>query len=71
MVNANVKTVGELRRLLDQVDDGFEVDVNVVRPLSGDPKGLPYELAPATLEFDDVGHSSRRICFSVTVVEDE
>lgn len=77
-----IKTVGDLRKVIADLSDDFEIEMRIRRKLSDEEiKGLaekygriypyPYETEYATLEFDDIGHSDRVLCLGVERKDDE
>lgn len=76
-----IKTVGDLRKVIANLSDDFEIEMRIRRKLSdGEIKKLaekygriypyPYETEYATLEFDDIGHSDRVLCLGVEQKEE-
>ncbi|WP_290054968.1 hypothetical protein [uncultured Muribaculum sp.] len=76
-----IKTVGDLRKVIADLSDDFEIEMRIRRKLSDEEiKGLaekygriypyPYETEYATLEFDDIGHSDRMLCLGVERKDD-
>lgn len=73
---SEIKTVGDLRKVIADLSDDFEIEMRIRRKLSdeeiielhnkyGRIYPYPYETEYATLEFDDIGHSDRVLCLGV------
>lgn len=65
-----IKTVGQLRKIIADLDDNFKVAISLRELVPKDELDkrtykLPYDCIDCEVEFDDIGHSSRQICFSV------
>lgn len=72
-----VKNVGQLRKIIENLSDDYEIEMRVRRKLSDDEVrelhnkyGLiypyPYETQYVELEFDDIGVSDKVLCLGVT-----
>lgn len=70
-----IKTVGELRRIIDDLEDDYEIDLRVRRHLTDDEAKKVCPIYPypyvtdsnCQLEFDDVGVSDRVLCIGVEI----
>lgn len=70
-----IKTVGDLRKVIADLSDDFEIEMRIRRRLTDEelkqmPYPYPYETEYATLEFDDIGHSDRVLCLGVERKDD-
>lgn len=75
-----IKTVGQLRKVIENLSDDYEIEMRVRRKLSDDEikelhnkYGLiypyPYETQYPELEFDDIGVSDKVLCLGVEIKE--
>ena len=75
-----IKNVGQLRKIIENLSDDYEIEMRVRRKLTGeeiielDKKygriyPYPYETSYSELEFDDVGVSDKVLCLGVTLNE--
>lgn len=67
----DIKNVGQLRKVIENLSDDYEIEMRVRRALSDeDLKGCwypyPYDTEYLTLEFDDIGVSDKVLCLGVT-----
>lgn len=71
-----IKTVGQLRKVIENLSDDYEIEMRVRRKLSDDEVrelhnkygriyAYPYETQYVELEFDDVGVSDKVLCLGV------
>ena len=71
-----IKTVGQLRKVIENLSDDYEIEMRIRRKLSDDEiKELynkygriypyPYETQYPELEFDDIGVSDKVLCLGV------
>ena len=65
-----IKTIGDLKKLIANIDDEFKIELNIVTELSKeelDKMSYPYHYAqePAYLEYRDIGHSDKVVSFEV------
>lgn len=73
---SRIKTIGDLRKLIEDLDDEYKIDMRVNRNIS--PDALQYLMYPWGIdtdyqegfEFDDVGVSDKVLCISVDVPDD-
>lgn len=70
-----IKTVGDLRKVIANLSDDFEIEMRIRRKLTDDelkqmPYPYPYETEYSTLEIDDIGHSDRVLCLGVEREDD-
>lgn len=70
-----IKTVGDLRKVIADLPDDFEIEMRIRRKLTDDelkqmPYPYPYETEYSTLEFDDIGYSDRELCLGVERKDD-
>lgn len=73
---SRIKTIGDLRKLIEDLDDDYKIDMRVNRNIP--TESLQYLMYPWGIdtdyqegfEFDDVGVSDRVLCISVDVPDD-
>lgn len=70
-IDMEIKNVGQLRKIIDNLSDDYEIEMRVRRKLSDEElKGCrypyPYDTEYLTLEFDDIGVSDKVLCLGVT-----
>lgn len=71
MGSYKIKTVGHLRKIIENLSDDYEIDIRIRRKLSDNEiKELkvypyPYETQYSELEFDDIGVSDKVLCLGV------
>ena len=67
-----IRTVKDLRELIEQLDDDFVIDFGVRRKLTEEElKNMTYPYPYETeyfegVEFDDIGYSDKELCLGVT-----
>ena len=66
-----VKNVGQLRKIIENLSDDYEIEMRVRRKLSDEELKecrypYPYDTEYLTLEFDDIGVSDKVLCLGVT-----
>lgn len=71
-----IKTVGQLRKIMTHLSDDFEIDMRVRRKLTDEELmqcryPYPYDTQYLTLEFDDIGYSDKVLCLGVTLENEE
>ena len=69
-----IKTIGELKKAIANIDDDFTIDVRIVRELSeeelsGSSYPYPYEYTKANLEIGDIGYSDKDVFINVVEIE--
>ncbi len=67
---SEIKTVGDLRKVIANLDDSFKIEMRIRRKLTDEelkymPYPYPYETEYSTLEFDDIGYSDKELCLGV------
>ena len=68
-----IRTVKDLRELIEQLDDDFVIDFRVSRKLTEEElKNMIYPYPYETeyfegIEFDDIGYSDKKLCLGVTL----
>lgn len=72
---SEIKTVGELRKIIAGLSDNFEIEMRIRRRLTDEelkqmPYPYPYETEYTTLEFDDIGYSDKVLCLGVERKDD-
>ena len=73
---SRIKTVGDLRKLIEDLDDDFSIDMRVQRRVPDEVLNcLSYPFQYDTdsqegFEFDDVGVSDKVLCISVEIPND-
>lgn len=71
-----IKTVGQLRKVIENLSDDYEIEMRIRRKLTdediiklhkkyGKIYPYPYETSYSELEFDDVGVSDKVLCLGV------
>lgn len=70
-IDMEIKNVGQLRKIIENISDEYEIEMRVRRELSDEElKGCrypyPYDTEYLTLEFDDIGVSCKVLCLGVT-----
>lgn len=71
-----IKTIGELKEAINNIDDDFTIDVRIVRELSEEElKGsiypYPYEYSKANIEIGDIGYSDKDVFINVEEISDD
>ena len=71
-----IKTIGELKKAISNIDDDFTIDVRVARELSkeevsGSNYPYPYEYTKANLEIGDIGYSDKDVFINVEEISDD
>lgn len=70
-INMEVKNVGQLRKIIENLSDDFEIEMRVRRKLTDEELKncrypYPYDTEYLTLEFDDIGVFDKVLCLGVT-----
>ena len=76
-----IKTVGQLRKVIENLSDDYEIEMRIRRKLSDEDiielhkkygKIYPYsyETSYSELEFDDVGLSDKVLCLGVELKDE-
>ena len=71
-----IKTIGELKKAINNIDDDFTIDVRIVRELSeeelsGSNYPYPYEYTKANFEIGDIGYSDKDVFINVEEISKE
>ena len=71
-----IKTIGELKKAIANIDDDFTIDVRIVRELSeeelsGSNYPYPYEYTKANLEIGDIGYSDKDVFINIEEISDD
>ena len=71
-----IKTIGELKEAINNIDDDFTIDVRIVRELSeeelkGSRYSYPYEYSKANIEIGDIGYSDKDVFINVEEISDD
>lgn len=66
-----IKNVGQLRKIIENLSDDYEIEMRIRRRLTDEELKesrypYPYDTEYLTLEFDDIGVSDKVLCLSVT-----
>lgn len=67
-----IKTIGDLRKVIANLDDDFTIEMRIRRKLTDDElKNQKYPYPYETeyfegIEFDDIGYSDKVLCLGVT-----
>lgn len=72
----DIKNVGQLRKVIENLSDDYTIEMRVRRILSDEElRGClypyPYDTEYLTLEFDDIGVSDKVLCLGVTSKQQE
>lgn len=71
-----IKTIGELKKAIENIDDDFTIDVRIVRELSEEELKdskypYPYEYSKANIEIGDIGYSDNDVFINVEEISDD
>lgn len=71
-----IKTIGELKKAIANIDDDFTVTTRIVRELSEEELkdsaySYPYEYSKANLEIGDIGFSDKDVFINVEKISDD
>lgn len=72
---SEIKTVGQLKKIIENLSDDYEIEIRVRRKLTDEElKDMiypyPYNTQYTILEFDDIGVSDRVLCLGTEIKED-
>ena len=70
-----IKTVGQLRKVIKNLSDDYEIEMRIRRKLSDEELKhciypYPYETQYSELEFDDIGVSDKVLCLGVELKDE-
>ena len=70
-----IKTVGDLRKILKDLDDDFKLDIRIMKEipekeLVGRKYPYPWEMIDGYLELQDIGYFDRELCIGVYEKDD-
>lgn len=70
-----IKTVGQIRKVIENLSDDYEIEMRIRRKLTDEELKLcrypyPYETSYSELEFDDVGVSDKVLCLGVELKDE-
>ena len=62
-----LNTVGDLRKIIADLDDDFKLDVKIMKEVPEEElkhRSYPYpwDMFDAVLEFQDIGYSDKELC---------
>ena len=65
-----INTVGDLRKIIADIDDDFKLDMRIMEEISEEElKGMsyayPWKIYDGYLEFHDIGYSDKELCLGV------
>ena len=71
-----IRTIGELKKVIANIDDDFTINARIVRELSeeelsGSNYPYPYEYTKANLEIGDIGYSDKDVFINVEEISDD
>lgn len=71
-----IRTIGELKKSIANIDDDFTITTKIVRELSeeglsGSNYPYPYEYTKANLEIGDIGYSDKDVFINVEEISDD
>lgn len=71
-----IRTIGELKKAIANIDDDFTVTARIVRKLSEEELKdssypYPYEYIKANLEIGDIGYSDKDVFINVEEISDD
>ena len=71
-----IKTIGELKKAIANIDDDFTIDTGIVRELSeeelkGSRYPYPYEYSKANLQIGDIGYSDKDVFINIEEISDD
>ena len=59
--------VKELKELIQNIDDDFDVEINIIKELTKEERPYPYEYIKAGIELQDIGYSDKIAIYHPTV----
>ena len=67
---SKLNTVGDIRKLIEDLSDDFNVEMRLRRRLNNEELKFmsypwPFETTIVDLKFDDIGYSDKDLCLSV------
>jgi hypothetical protein len=70
-----IRTVKSLKQLLENIPDDFRLSLKVMTKvpeevLAQSSYPYPWEYNPGCLEFVDIGHSDKQVCFEIYKEDD-
>ena len=70
-----IKTVGQLRKVIENLSDDYEIEMRIediieLHKKYGKIYPYPYETSYSELEFDDVGVSDKVLCLGVELKDE-
>ena len=71
-----IRTIGDLKKAIENIDDDFTVSARIVRTLSeeelkGSKYPYPYEYCKANIEIGDIGYSDKDVFINVEEISDD
>jgi hypothetical protein len=66
----DIKTIGDFRRLTQNLDDDFKLDVRIMKEVTEEELKnrrypYPWDMFDGRLEFHDIGYSDKEFCIGV------
>lgn len=66
------KTIGELKKALEDIPDDFIINMNITRELTAEelanmPYGYPFDSIDSQLELIDIGYSDKVVKFNAEI----
>ena len=70
-----IKTIGDLKKAIENIDDDFMLNVRIVKEipqemLESSLYPYPYEYSKAKLEIGDIGYSDKDVYISIEELDD-
>lgn len=70
-----IKTVGQLRKVIENLSDDYEIEMRIRRKLTDEELKhcrypYPYETQHSELEFDGIGVSDKVLCLGVELKDE-
>lgn len=74
MINT-LKTVGDLRKLIGNLDDDFKLDIRIMNKVSEEELikrryPYPWDMNEGVLEFHDIGWSDKELCIGAYIKDE-